>query len=99
MIDGSDMPITTGGTGAIESDRFGNHVADSAEGCFSCGVLTHTMDQCQTLDESFPFLPTGWQADHIGDQFILGPGLKRDPGASRWETPTDPRRGIGRPDQ
>ena len=29
--------------------------ADSAEGCFSCGVLTHTMDQCQTLDESFRF--------------------------------------------
>ena len=47
--------------------------ADSAEGCFSCGGLTHTTDQCQTLDESFPFLPTGWQAEHIGDQFILGP--------------------------
>ena len=29
---------------------------------------------CRTLDESFPFLPTGWQAEHIGDQFILGPG-------------------------
>ena len=47
---------------------------DSLEGCFSCGVLTHTTDQCQTLDESFPFLPTGWQADHVGDKFILGPG-------------------------
>ena len=48
--------------------------ADSAEVCFSCGGLTHTTDQCRTLDESFPFLPTGWQAEHIGDQFILGPG-------------------------
>ena len=48
--------------------------ADSAEGCFSCGGLTHTTDQCRTLDESFPFLPTGWQAEQIGDQFILGPG-------------------------
>ena len=47
---------------------------DSAEGCFSCGDLTHPTDQCRTLDESFPFLPTGWQAEHIGDQFILGPG-------------------------
>ena len=47
---------------------------DSAEGCFSCGELTHTTDQCRTLDESFPFLPAGWQAEHIGDQFILGPG-------------------------
>ena len=48
--------------------------SDSAEGCFSCGGLTHTTNQCQTLDESFPFLPTGWQAEHIGDQVILGPG-------------------------
>ena len=27
-------------------------------------------DQCRTPDESFPFLPTGWQAEHIRDQFI-----------------------------
>ena len=47
--------------------------ADSVAGCFSCGGLTHTTDQCRTLDESFPFLPTGWQAEHIGDQFIMGP--------------------------
>ena len=40
---------------------------------FSCGVLTHTTDKCRTLDESFPFLPTGWQAERIGEQFILGP--------------------------
>ena len=53
--------------------------ADSAEGCFSCGGLTHRTDQCQTLDESFPFLPTGWQAEHIGDQFILGPGPPASP--------------------
>ena len=47
---------------------------DSAEGYFSCGGLTHKTDQCQTLDESFPFLTTGWQPEHIRDQFILGPG-------------------------
>ena len=51
---------------------FAGSSSRSAEGCFSCGGLTHTMDQCRTLDESFPFLPTGWQAEHIGDQFILG---------------------------
>ena len=45
----------------------------SAEGCFSCVVLTHMTADCRTLDESFPFLPTGWQAERIGDQFILGP--------------------------
>ena len=51
----------------------------SVKGCFSCGGLTHTTDQCQTLDESFPFLPTGWQVEHIGDQFILGPGPPASP--------------------
>ena len=56
-----------------------NPSAGSAEGCFSCGVLTHTTDQCETLGESFPFLPTGWQAEHIGDQFILGPGAQAGP--------------------
>ena len=30
-------------------------LSESLEGCFSCGVLTHTTDQCQTLHESFPF--------------------------------------------
>ena len=51
----------------------------SAEGCFSCGVLTHTTENCRTLDESFPFLRTGWQAERIGDQFILGPGSPARP--------------------
>ena len=51
----------------------------SAEGCFSCRVLTHTMADCRTLDESFPFLPTGWQAERIGDKFILGPGPPASP--------------------
>ena len=47
---------------------------ESPEGCFSCGELTHETDQCQEMDESFPFLPVGWQADQIGDDFILRPG-------------------------
>ena len=54
-------------------------LSDSVEGCFSCGGLTHTTDQCLTLDESFLFLPTGWQAEHIGDKFILGPGPPTSP--------------------
>ena len=53
--------------------------SDSVEGCFSCGGLTHMTDQCRTLDESVPFLPTGWQAEHIGDKFILGPGPPPSP--------------------
>ena len=51
----------------------------SAEGCFSCGVLTHTTENCRTLDESFAFLPMGWQAERVGDQFILGPGSPAGP--------------------
>ena len=46
----------------------------SAERCFSWGVWTHTAENCRTLDESFPFLRMGWQAERVGDQFILGPG-------------------------
>ena len=49
-------------------------LAESLAGCFSCGLLTHEMDRCQELDESFPLLPLGWQADRIGDEFILRPG-------------------------
>ena len=62
------------GTVTEEKAASPNPSTVSAEGCFSCGVLTHTTDNCRTLDESFPFLPTGWQAERIGDQFILGPG-------------------------
>ena len=61
------------GTVTEEDAALQDPSADSAEGCFSCGGLTHMTDQCRTLDESFPFLPTGWQAEHIGDQFIRGP--------------------------
>ena len=67
------------GTVTEEDAASPNPSPDSAEGCFSCGVLTHTTDPCQTLDESFPFLPTGWQAERIGDQFILGPGPQAGP--------------------
>ena len=67
------------GTVTEEDAASPNPSADSGEGCFSCGVLTHTTDQCQTLDESFPFLLTGWQAERIGDQFILRPGPQAGP--------------------
>ena len=53
--------------------------SESVEGCFSCGRLTHMTDQCRILDESFPFLLTGWQAEHIGDKFILIPGPPPSP--------------------
>ena len=72
--------------------------SDSVKGCFSCGGLTHMTDQCRTLDESFPFLPTGWQAEHIGDKFILGPGPPPSPQGQQTGN-ADPGRVVGRPDQ
>ena len=36
---------------------------ESTAGCFSCGEWDHTTERCPALDESFPFLPPGWQAE------------------------------------
>ena len=76
-------------------------LSDSVEGCFSCGGLTHTTDQCRTLDKSFPFLPTGWVAEHIHSETssFWDWVPHQASGANRWETPTDPGRGVDRPDQ
>ena len=73
-VDGFGNHVTDLASGRNSHGRGRRFCPDSLSGCFSCGVWTHTTDQCQTLDESFPFLPTGWQADHVGDKFILGPG-------------------------
>ena len=40
-------------------------------------------DRRRSLDESFPFLPPRWQADRIGDQFILGPGPQAGPSSQQ----------------
>ena len=34
--------------------------------------MEHNTEQCQALDESFPFLPIGWVAERNEDTFILG---------------------------
>ena len=54
-------------------------LSDSTEGCFSCGEWTHNMEQCQALDESFPFLPIGWLVERNKNTFILGPGPPSSP--------------------
>ena len=74
--------LTDIGTTELASGRFGRGedspssepLAESLTGCFSCGMLTHETDRYQELDESFPFLPVGWQADQMGDEFHLRPG-------------------------
>ena len=39
--------------------------------CFSCGEPGHAASRCPTLNETFPFLPTGWQADWVGDGYVM----------------------------
>ena len=51
----------------------------STEGCFSCGEWTHNTEQCQALDESFPFLPIGWVVERNENTFSLGPGPQTSP--------------------
>ena len=73
-------------------------LAESLAGCFSCGMLTHETDRCQELDESFPFLPVGWQAGEglvtrisndcrpqlpVGEEDIPGPAVSDYLGAVR----------------
>ena len=53
--------------------------AVSADRCFSCGILPHTTENCRTLDESFPFLPIGWRAERVGNEFILSSGSPARP--------------------
>ena len=52
------------------------HRQESTAGCFSCGELDHTTERCPVLDESFPFLPPGWRAERVDDEFLLQPPPK-----------------------
>ena len=54
------------------------HRRESAAGCCSCDELDHTTEWCPVLDESFPFLPLGWRAERVDDEFLLRPPPKGD---------------------
>ena len=38
---------------------------------FSCGESDHATSLCPVLNESFPFLPLGWRADRVDDEFVF----------------------------
>ena len=58
--------------------------SDSAEGCFSCRGLTHTTDQCRTLDESFQFFGYGMADGAYRRQ--VHPGTGSPPGPRGQQT-------------
>ena len=41
--------------------------------CFSCGKSGHAATRCPNLDESFPFMQPGWQAEKTRGGFIMIP--------------------------
>ena len=90
------LPVGTVKEDTVVSPRAS---AVSADRCFSCGIWTHTTENCRTLDESFPFLPIGWRAERVGDQFILGPGSPAGPEDHEMGNDDWSGRGVGRPDQ
>ena len=57
------LPVGTVKEDTVVSPRASTVSAD--------GISTHTTENCRTLDESFPFLPIGWRAERVCDEFIL----------------------------
>ena len=59
--------------GSLERENLipavGRH--ESTVVCFSCGESGHETSRCPILDDSFPLLPPGWQADWTGDRFVM----------------------------
>ena len=42
----------------------------NAVGCFSCGKAGHSATRCPDLDEMFPFLLPGWQAEKTPGGYV-----------------------------
>ena len=92
--------------GTTSNKRLGNAVIQSvpsgnSHGGGQCPTITVVIntEQCQTLDESFPFLPIGWVAERIENTFILGPGPPSSPRSHQTGNNGWSGRGVARPDQ
>ena len=57
-IDLETMLLNWPPVGAVTEEDAASPDPSVDSGCFSCGELTNTTEQCRTLDESFPFWPT-----------------------------------------
>ena len=65
---------------------------------FNCAKSGHGVGRCPKLNEAFPYMLPGWPAEKVaGNYMMISPGLQRN--ISKWETATDPGRGVSRPDQ
>ena len=72
------------GSAEDKSTRPAPETREAKSVCFSCGSNDHTTSRCERLDESFPFLPAGWQVDRKDNECMLRP-------------PPPPRRDIENP--
>ena len=59
------------GSPVTEEPRLTERQNRSSGVCFSYGESSHAASLCPTLNETFPFLPTGWQADRVGDGYVM----------------------------
>ena len=59
------------GSPVMEEPRLIERQNRSSGVCFSCGELSHAASRCPALNEMFPFLPMGWQADRVGERYVM----------------------------
>ena len=101
--DGSIMPTNAGGTGAIGGDGLGNHVTELASGRNSHGGGRCFAGSVSRFRRGVFFVRGFCLQDGRRNKSETSSSwdrvLQRGPRASRWETLTDPGRGVGRPDQ
>ena len=59
------------GSPVTEEPRLTECQNGSSGGCFSCGETSQAASRCPTLNEAFPFLPTGCWPDRVKDGYVM----------------------------